>query len=1715
MPDAPLAPPQGINLSKFAPLPTDVPPSDPVQDLMQRAKIAAAHFKATGSFDPAPPAAPQTDPSLVAGPDDIPLEDAIPANAVATPEDVPLDLESTITADPNHPLSKDENALAKDHTFDAADFYAKNRENLTQAEEEKLARVFKLQNETSLRSQGLLGDAWSAAKGVGEGLWGAVKSVPNIVKEWYREAYNPRNGGSIYSPTAWIQGTVSPTEIATVATGAESALYKVAQSIQQGNVAGRNVLIKAGMGVPRTEEEAIRSMSVLADIADKNKDVLEGKGGLSQYVVDAMRERSLELGREATKGTNLSPDDPRLPMAFQVNPEINEIASELNNPLFIVGIGGAGSVGSKLLARGAAKVAGVDAAKAAVAAAPAAARAGVLDVAGEAMLGPIEKALPDWVNNLGTKTPPKLVVTQSGQIIAAAATEEGAKEAAKTFTTKAGEGLLKVADWAEGMRRPAAFSSLNPASIARPFVAGALKSATQYATRAAGNALIAAGESLPVQAAEGIVKGATSGAIHAANPVGSPLQAMFGIPGIAEYLGGDPEKAGRALGGMMGVGAVAGGAGATWQAADLARFKALHKTVEWLNKAPDISVENPMSYGETAGLAKTLDDATRNWVSQRVGDTAKPADAAAAGRFEWLRQQVYKLTGTKVFVAPDAQSFVYAAQKMGIETKATNQGFYSKGENTILLNGSQGVAAGGHEVAHLFNQLMPDDLRTQFDTAIRNTWGDDLLVSRGSNYQRGLGVDPSKLSRDALLESGLDEYRAEHIANVIRSADPQGLPPSLAKGLLNWVAITADKLGAYKPGEAGKSDVYGIGSAPAAEGVVRQQVQDWIDIARNKEFPSPASSRGAAEPGAASGTLTPPPSGLVGEANRLIGETPKRPVEDDARAALKNDYGFSDEDITAMGQDAAEERLDQLAQTGAPTVEERAAKPTNLFSIPAEDVNPPMGTVEERNGKKVLVVQRGPVKMPRPLTEAEQGLKAGDKSPWEAPAPTSSGTEQPSPAKQGVKVEPAKPTKSRAVFGVTPEGNTLLNEVQLGETGGVAPRFPSAHLRRVAQDNGYPAPGKGEKHPWWRQRGYIEAPRDMVDFLRQKSRQTKPEGLTVEPVSGVPPTEPPVLLEAPRRSSAGEDIHAPKPPGTEATLDRTGSSQAPRRAVPNADVALAHAEPKDKPAVELFNKAAEEGRAIQLEYNSVDTSGNPGEQTKGARVDEQTVAYLQEAAGAMAPDTRTWVEKTVVPSGWTDVRGADTGKPHVNAQTFNVSIAVGNAQHLLSLLKRAGMEDRIPSHWEYDKSTGSLTPAGWKSYSTDLRAYLENHGHGYGGNGVLLEKPAGHVGEWQNPTPGYTPKQLEPAVRDFLNATMGQPMPLTARQVGGLAPHQQASAVATQIAKKAGLKIHRPPGASGPGGADLYTNKTTGQTAEFGEPNQLREDLSKKGILLGTKQGFPKVNSELKVEHIRNAVDAGPLGRYNTMFARSGHAVARDTFMRGGAGADQPLSDTTYGSLTRARQMTGRPVLLFRDDITDNGNPGIHIKMAFSGGNRIADVKATFLPDGKTAHVEGSYADPEFRKGGKYEKVKAGHGVYAELATVLQQEGIEYLTGDIVGLGAMGLRGKMFGDPVSAYVSRSDGHGNKHKVGEQFHTTVDALKAMTEDSPEAKKGLDVIKKPPVYSDLTVTAKHYVHPDVKYAIEKQLMVDKAPTKKTAKPATLRATVSMGSNKDIER
>ena len=132
--------------------------------------------------------------------------------------------------------------------------------------------------------------------------------------------------------------------------------------------------------------------------------------------------------------------------------------------------------------------------------------------------------------------------------------------------------------------------------------------------------------------------------------------------------------------------------------------------------------------------------------------------------------------------------------------------------------------------------------------------------------------------------------------------------------------------------------------------------------------------------------------------------------------------------------------------------------------------------------------------------------------------------------------------------------------------------------------------------------------------------------------------------------------------------------------------------------------------------------------------------------------------------------------------------------------------------------------------------------------------------------------------------------------------------------------------------------------------------------------------------------------------------------------------------------------------------------------------------DAGTGYVESSWVDMPLRGRGM------GEALYREGATRLQELGIDSLEGDVVGIGAMGLRGKLFGQPeaiertTKRVYRNEDNRGRSLEDIPQPKTIDEALAQMRQFPAEDVSGTGSAA---YYSDLTMNVRSRVDPNVRF------------------------------------
>lgn len=179
-----------------------------------------------------------------------------------------------------------------------------------------------------------------------------------------------------------------------------------------------------------------------------------------------------------------------------------------------------------------------------------------------------------------------------------------------------------------------------------------------------------------------------------------------------------------------------------------------------------------------------------------------------------------------------------------------------------------------------------------------------------------------------------------------------------------------------------------------------------------------------------------------------------------------------------------------------------------------------------------------------------------------------------------------------------------------------------------------------------------------------------------------------------------------------------------------------------------------------------------------------------------------------------------------------------------------------------------------------------------------------------------------------------------------------------------------------------------------------------------------------------------------------------------------------------ARTQAGRAVeqagLVWTLNETSAGQ--ITLGLTDQGGIARGGIIISTDEDAGTAYVESSWVDTPLRGRGM------GEALYREAATRLQELGIESLEGDVVGIGAMGLRGKLFGQPeaiertTKRVYRNEDNRGRSLEDIPQPKTIDEALAQMRQFPAEDVSGTGSAA---YYSDLTMNVRSRVDPNVRF------------------------------------
>jgi hypothetical protein len=1411
-----------------------------VEAARQRASQMVTDFYKTGSMmnavQPAAPAAPApaVDPDMAPpGSRALTAEELTPPDT-ASPAAKPVDMNQVFSDVGGGAMTRPVADLAKDFSFDPAHFAVQAGDSLTAADKQKLVDVIKERANN--------GASWAdRGKAVWEGIKKGAAALPGMAKSVAGELAQEQMGTSltgILHPIDAIKQLA--TETATRAAGVEASArgYKnmgldIVLSLAD---AGR----KLGVFPQLTDEGARARLQNFTASIDAENANLHGMGTLSQYVTKNM----------ALVNPNVI-----------VDPERVQAASIVNDPLIVTSVMGPLEVGGL-----AAKMFGVTTKEGTVVATAA------TEAAAEAAKKTLTSSVGDWLYNYGLK-------------------EAGAKTptafAARGNTIKAATaGVGGAAGAALGGPAGAAIGTM-VGGVAGSVLSGPIEAAASATARGAGKVLQTLGETLPARAAEETVAAGARGAVKGLNPLHNPFSTAMATQGAADILGGNPEQAGENIVNAMALGSAGELIHSGWNAGMRSAYATGRGIVNMAydHLASQVDASKPMSYGiepdpsnRLAGAMRGMDTTTQDYVK-----SLNQTDPQAAGRFEGLRQAVAK-HGIKIMVVGEDQ-FPAMARELDpkFDGSDTQPGFYSPETKTVLLNGD--TAGAGHEVGHALVEMMPEAAKTLFAEGIAKSVGEGGLIARGKKYLEARGQDISKLTPNDFRKVGMEESMAESLSTILKGTHPEGQSPGVMRQGLIWLSSVADDLGLYNPhtgiGGAAKSPLYQWGNSPVADQPARTFINKLFYDARNTP-PVQNDLNGVRTFRNRAGVATEPNTLEELERNPNLADLSQPPRimppaagEDWANAATES-VPVNPHHAQWLAENAAQIAADRQAaeefrqQHSVSAAEAQAA---------VGETEPPWVTRERREAADKAAADAA----------AAQEQAAADARTARANAVKDARLAlQEAKLREATARRESNGKKSMATTGVTPEARRLLADMDATPAGGDPPKFPVGHLRRIAIDNGFPVDDAG-----WSKRGkdvpaYSEAPAGLIEHLREKQgtqpgltvsptsgsipvpERAEESGLTVSPTSGSTPAperlpEPPaepggMTVAAPKRPTPPEPAGArPEPPA----LEVKPSTTVPTQPVEGATRALEAAAPEHKATVDTVTRAAQEGRALSLDYNSVKTEQKPGEVIKPERRRELNEAYAKEARGAMSEETRDFVEKTVVPNKWATRKD---GQP--NAITFDFNKAVGNAQHLATILTEQKMTDRIPARYH-----GLTTEAGWDAFVQDLQAYLRNHSNGFGGGGTRLEKPPGWSGPWQPETPGYVPAPLTRPETAFISTVMAVANPDKGAQPGQHAAKpakagDYPAVAATRVAEKSGLTVKPRNLVKAPGG----------DMGAYGEPNELRLALEAKGV--DVRKILPEAQSELSLEHMKNAKVGHVVGRQNVMFSRAAHSVAPEK-MRG------------------------------------------------------------------------------------------------------------------------------------------------------------------------------------------------------------------------------------------
>lgn len=218
------------------------------------------------------------------------------------------------------------------------------------------------------------------------------------------------------------------------------------------------------------------------------------------------------------------------------------------------------------------------------------------------------------------------------------------------------------------------------------------------------------------------------------------------------------------------------------------------------------------------------------------------------------------------------------------------------------------------------------------------------------------------------------------------------------------------------------------------------------------------------------------------------------------------------------------------------------------------------------------------------------------------------------------------------------------------------------------------------------------------------------------------------------------------------------------------------------------------GRAVVLE-----TLSAKGDQPvrRRTRRKETEGTRQQELEGALPEDLRDLVQKSMIPYRVeirTGTRGVDAGKPIFTILAASPDKIVNNASLLLKQAAEKNLLDRVPYETNRD---GSFTELGLRAFLSDVKAYSENHAHGYAGDGSHITIPDNYEGFIPPEDRGYRSVSLPEDNANFINMTMGTPPPKTTKRPSGATAKRVNPITDAEITAPANVEAQRLAEASG------------------------------------------------------------------------------------------------------------------------------------------------------------------------------------------------------------------------------------------------------------------------------------------------------------------------------